>query len=219
MEIGMSKYLKILLFSLVAFMGCEDAVDGVDGENGLPIMVSVSEEPSGDNCANGGSKVSFGYDNNANGTLDATEVTDATFICNGSDGQDGNDGADGSANVDVQIVQWTPSNTFFYQDDSPSNNDGNVYAVFTNSAVTQDVLQNGFIKVEMAGSMEGPWFVLPYVFYEEATNSDWIYDAWYSYGEGAVRINWNCSFGRTESEWEEIGGLYGVYYKITTIVE
>tara|TARA_B100000287_G_C20059075_1_gene553635 strand:- start:206 stop:412 length:207 start_codon:yes stop_codon:yes gene_type:complete len=57
-------------------MGCEDAVDGVDGENGLPIMVSVSEEPSGDNCANGGSKVSFGYDNNANGTLDATEVTD-----------------------------------------------------------------------------------------------------------------------------------------------
>ena len=30
---------------------------------------------------------------------------------------------------------------------------------------------------------------LPYVFYEEATNSDWIYDAYYSYGEGAVRIS------------------------------
>ena len=40
----------------------------------------------------------------------------------------------------------------------------------------------------MAGSMEGPWFVLPYVFYEEATNSDWIYDAWYSYGEGAEKL-------------------------------
>ena len=98
----MSKYLKILLFSLVAFMGCEDGAVGEDGVDGMPIMVTVVDEPVGDNCPNGGSKVSFGYDNNANGTLDATEVTDATFICNGSDGQDG---ADGSANVDVQIVQ------------------------------------------------------------------------------------------------------------------
>ena len=34
MEIGMSKYLKILLFSLVAFMGCEDGAVGEDGVDG-----------------------------------------------------------------------------------------------------------------------------------------------------------------------------------------
>ena len=225
----MSKYLKILLFSLMAFMGCEDAVEG---EDGLPILVSVVDEPAGSNCANSGSKVSFGYDNNANGTLDATEVTNATFICDGTDGQDGNDGTDGqdgndgddgvdgSANVDVQIVQWTSSNTMFNEDDSPNENDGNVYAVFTNSSLTQNVLQNGFIKVEMATSMGGPWFQLPYVFYDETTDDiSFIYDAWYSYGQGAVTINWNCSFGRTLSEWQAISSLYQAYYKITTIVE
>ena len=86
--------------------------------------------------------------------------------------------------------------------------------------LTEDVLQNGFIKVEMATSMEGPWFILPYVFYEGTTGDvGYIYDAWYSYGEGAVRVNWNCSFGRTPSDWEDISLLYEKYYKITTIVE
>ena len=210
----MKKYLNIILLGLLVVIGCEDAVDG---EDGLPIMVSVADEPAGSNCANGGSKVSFGYDNNDNGTLDETEVTNATYICNGVDGDDG---LDGSANVDVQIVEWTSSGTMFYEDDSPNENDGNVYAVFTNTAVTQDILQNGFIKVEMARDLEGPWYHLPYVFYEETTGDvGYFYDGWYSYGEGAVRIDWNCSFGRTLSEWEEISSLYEAYYKITTIVE
>ena len=207
----MIKYLKILLFSLTTFMGCEDAVEG---EDGLPILVSVVDEPAGSNCANSGSKVSLGYDINANGTLDATEVTNATFIC------DGADGLDGSTNVDVQIVQWTLSNTMFIEDDSPNENECNVYAVFTNSSLTQYVLQNGFIKVEMATSLQGPWFQLSYMLFEETTGDvGYIYDAYYSYGQGAVRINWNCSFGRTESKWEEISSLYEAYHKITTIVE
>ena len=92
--------------------------------------------------------------------------------------------------------------------------------VATNPSVTQNVLQNGFIKIEVAQEMTGPWFQLPYVFYEETTGDvGYIYDSWYSYGEGAVRIDWNCSFGRPLAEWEEISSLYEAYYKITTIVE
>tara|TARA_Y100001970_G_C14091615_1_gene780350 strand:- start:218 stop:862 length:645 start_codon:yes stop_codon:yes gene_type:complete len=214
----------VKLFSLVfisigflIFSSCGESVTGEAGVDGMSVLVTVVDEPAGDNCTNGGSKVSFGYDTNENGILDATEVTTSTFICNGEDGQDG---SDGSANVDVQILQWSSNNTQFYQNDSPNSGDGDVYFVATNSSLTQDVLQNGFVKVEVASDITGPWFQLPYMFYENTTGDvGYVYDAWYSYGEGAVRIDWNCSFGRTLSEWEEISQLYEGYYKITTIVE
>ena len=222
--------LRYSLFTVLFILSsCGDVENGVDGVDGLNILVKVEEEPAGSNCVDGGKKVSFGYDTNESGVLDATEVTTSTFICNGedgqdgedgNDGQDGQDGEDGTANMDVQIVQWTSSGTMFYQDNSPSNGDGNVYAVFTNNSLTQDVLQNGIVQVEIATSLEGPWYQLPYVFYEETTGDvGYFYDGWYSYGEGALRIDWNCSFGRTQSEWEDISGLYEAYYKITTIIE
>jgi len=47
-------------------------------------------EPAGSNCVNGGTKVSFGYDNDVNGILESTEVSTSTYICNGEDGDDVN---------------------------------------------------------------------------------------------------------------------------------
>ena len=207
----MSKYLKIFLFSLMVFMGCEDAVDG---EDGLPIMVIVVDEPTGDNCANGGSKVSFGYDNNSNGMLDVTEVTTSTYICNGVDG------LDGSANVDVQIVQWTSSMTNFYEHDEPNNGDGAIYAVFTNEGITAEMVADGIILVESARDPEGPWIHLPYMTYSgDDSDVNYIFDSWYHYSEGVLRIDWNCSFGMTLTEWEANSSEYEIYYKITIIAE
>lgn len=212
--------LFIVLFILLS---CGDVENGVDGVDGLNILVKVEDEPNGENCSNGGKKVSFGYDNDESGVLDLSEVTTSTFICNGddgNDGEDGQDGEDGTGNVDVQIVQWLSGNTNFYQDDSPSFGDGNVYSIFENPYVDYELLTSGSVQVEISSSMEGPWFQLPYVFYEENTsNVGYFYDGWYSYGVGGIRIDWNCSFGRTLSEWEEISSLYQVYYKITTIRE
>lgn len=45
--------------------------------------------PAGANCASGGSKVSSGLDANANGTLDAGEITSTTYVCNGTTGGTG----------------------------------------------------------------------------------------------------------------------------------
>jgi len=38
-------------------------------------------------------------------------------------------------------------------------------------------------------------------------------------GVGAVRVDWDTTFGRTLSEWLDVDFLYEVYYKITTIGE
>ncbi len=54
---------------------------GQDGANGV---VATSAEPSGANCKYGGSKVEIGLDTNGNGSLDASEVTSTTYVCNGA---------------------------------------------------------------------------------------------------------------------------------------
>ncbi len=60
--------------------------NGIDGNTSL---TSVSTEPAGENCDNGGIKIDSGLDVNADGTLDATEITATAYICNGADGNNG----------------------------------------------------------------------------------------------------------------------------------
>jgi hypothetical protein len=78
----------ILLFILslcvpVLFLGCSGD-DGSNGANGISTLSKVSSEPAGTNCANGGQKIEIGPDTNANGSLDAGEVTDTSYVCNGT---------------------------------------------------------------------------------------------------------------------------------------
>ena len=149
--------------------------------------------------------------------MSVDEITSTTFICNG---ENGNNGQDGSSNVDIQIVEWTGNTTNFYRHDVPTNGDGLVYSVWTNTSLTQEVIDNGFVRVDIASSLEGPWFSLPYQIIDgDGSDVNYIYTSSYSYGVGAVRIDWDCSFGRTLSEWMSIEEVYQSYYKITTIVE
>jgi hypothetical protein len=67
----------------------DDGVDGAKGEDGANgASVTLTEEPAGANCANGGTKISV-----------AGATPQDVYICNpadGSDGADGEDGADGT---------------------------------------------------------------------------------------------------------------------------
>lgn len=65
---------------------------GANGSNGYSALVAVVSEPAGTNCANGGNKVSAGLDTNANGVLDAPEITSSNYICNGANGGNGANG-------------------------------------------------------------------------------------------------------------------------------
>jgi len=74
----------------------------ITGADGSTTLVLVSEEPEGDNCPAGGTRLDFGVDTNDDGELSEDEITSTAFVCNGIDGQDGADGADGtSALVEV----------------------------------------------------------------------------------------------------------------------
>lgn len=57
--------------------------NGIDGNTSL---TSVTTEPAGDSCKNGGVKIDSGIDVNRNGTLDEDEVTATAYVCNGIDG-------------------------------------------------------------------------------------------------------------------------------------
>ena len=64
-------------------------VDGKAGDPGVagaPALTKVSDAPA-DKCADGGKMVEAGVDKNANGTLDADEVTSTSYICNGAGGK------------------------------------------------------------------------------------------------------------------------------------
>ena len=92
-----TKWLLRVAFSLLfttAFVGCSpedgadglngtNGIDGVDGSNGYNGIIKTLVEQPGDNCSNGGFIVQSGLDSNANGTLDANEVTSIEYLCNG----------------------------------------------------------------------------------------------------------------------------------------
>ena len=52
-------------------------------------LINVTEEPPGENCAQGGVKIETGLDTNLNGVLDPDEVINTFFVCNGEPGVQG----------------------------------------------------------------------------------------------------------------------------------
>lgn len=63
----------------------QSGADGNDGADGKSIIVTSA--PAGGECTNGGTTLTFGYDNDSNGTVD--DVLETVSVCNGEDGVDG----------------------------------------------------------------------------------------------------------------------------------
>lgn len=62
---------------------------GATGNTGAPgarSLVSITAEPAGTNCANGGRRVQSGLDTNGDNTLQAVEVTQTSYVCDGAAG-------------------------------------------------------------------------------------------------------------------------------------
>lgn|GEM_PF-2312069 len=113
---------------------------GEDGENSISL-VAVEVEAAGANCSAGGNKVTSGQDLNADGTLQAEEITDVNYICNGTNGIDGEDGLTALVNVsDEPIGINCPSGGKRIETGQDNNADGILQA----SEVDQsDYLCNG----------------------------------------------------------------------------
>jgi hypothetical protein len=58
--------------------------DGATASNGGTALVATSDEPPGDNCAEGGTRVDSGIDDDADGVLDAEEIDATEYVCQGA---------------------------------------------------------------------------------------------------------------------------------------
>ena len=76
-----------------------NGLDGIDGANGYNSLLTLTEEAAGDNCPNGGAKVTSGLDINSNDSLDTNETTSTQYMCNPLDGVDGSDGTNGYSSL------------------------------------------------------------------------------------------------------------------------
>jgi FG-GAP-like repeat len=88
------------LFCILAFFALVAGCSGSGGSDGLSALMVTTAEPAGENCTNGGTRVDFGVDDNADGVLDAEEIGSSTYICHGDEGADGDDGP-------ASLIAWT----------------------------------------------------------------------------------------------------------------
>jgi hypothetical protein len=80
-----------------------NGLNGTNGTNGQNTLVNTTAEPTGTNCASGGTKIEVGLDANNNGTLDASEINASLtkYVCNGT-------GNSGNSNSTIHgYVQYT----------------------------------------------------------------------------------------------------------------
>jgi len=91
-------------------------IAGSNGINGLNALINTTWEAAGANCANGGTKIEVGLDNNGNGMLDVVEINDSQtkFVCNGAAGPQGQDGSNVS-NDSQQLSVSTAGDTLKLQ--------------------------------------------------------------------------------------------------------
>jgi Collagen triple helix repeat (20 copies). len=66
---------------------------GEAGSDGFDSLVSVIDEPAGNNCEDGGKKFMSGVDSDRNGILDESEVKNSYYICNGEDAEEASEQA------------------------------------------------------------------------------------------------------------------------------
>lgn len=63
-----------------------------NGEDGLSVLYNITTIEETDSCPTGGILIETGLDANENGTLDADEIANTNFVCNGLNGVDGTNG-------------------------------------------------------------------------------------------------------------------------------
>ncbi|MBN2724290.1 MAG: SBBP repeat-containing protein [Deltaproteobacteria bacterium] len=90
---------KILGIAVVCSFLASCVSDGKDGVSGSTSLVELSDEEAGENCINGGVRVSTGMDENGDGVLDTTEVSSVRFVCNPSDGDNGINGTNSMVSI------------------------------------------------------------------------------------------------------------------------
>ena len=78
--------LSFLLAIATALSACTDDGSGAAVVTRAPMLVATTAEAGGADCAAGGVRISSGADTNGNAILDASEVSNVQYACNGAGG-------------------------------------------------------------------------------------------------------------------------------------
>ncbi|HXH18890.1 MAG TPA: hypothetical protein VNJ07_07370, partial [Chitinophagales bacterium] len=84
--------------------------NGATGPSGLKSLFTSVSEPAGANCTTGGRKIQVGVDDDNDNTLDAGEVEQTFYVCNGATGATGPQGPPGPAATDDQTLSFNTTN-------------------------------------------------------------------------------------------------------------
>jgi Tol biopolymer transport system component len=93
----------------------EDGDDGLPGDpgmNGVPgtnALIATTTIAPGADCANGGTQVDAGLDDDNDGVLDEGEIDATSFICTGEDGDPGQPGQPGQDGATALVRTSTPA--------------------------------------------------------------------------------------------------------------
>jgi hypothetical protein len=116
--------------------GIDDNVDGIlqPGEidqssvvcnqgTGLRTLTSVTPEPAGNNCPDGGNRVELGVDDDDDGVLQPGEIDQTSFVCNGLDGSDANPAGGNAVRVQAEPAGANCTNGGVAIQTGPDTND------------------------------------------------------------------------------------------------
>ncbi len=87
--------LRTILMTSTALSTVLAAAACSTSEDGTAALLSFDDEPAGEHCASGGTRVTGGRDENDNGQLDDDEIEDEAYICPGVKGDPGEQGEPG----------------------------------------------------------------------------------------------------------------------------
>ena len=83
MQYTLTRVLILTISLAIGLSSCKKD----DPTDGLNSLVRTYEEPVGSNCASGGIRIETGVDMNSNGELEASEVDEIKYVCNGNTNQ------------------------------------------------------------------------------------------------------------------------------------
>ena len=192
---------------LFVFITCEEETGINDGIDGFSTLFLNEDEPSGVNCQNGGTKISYGVDSNENDSLDIVEITNTFYLC---------DGENGVANMSSEIIEIDYND--YYSDNYYNNNfyceNDIAYFDYHTPLIDQGVLDSGLVFVQSSPDST-VWNNLPYNFYFNEENYYLITN--YLYSENKVTLYWQDDYVTEVLDWNCLGrwnrlNQYVTYY-------